>query len=58
MSSNIVWHEASINKSERREKIIIIALSFGLQAFPLQESHLSPIHWQEDYLNKGINPLF
>lgn len=39
MSSNIVWHEASITKEERRSKTNIIALYYGLQAYLLQENH-------------------
>ena len=37
MSSNIVWHEASITKEERRSKINIKALFYGLRVYLLQE---------------------
>lgn len=40
MSSNIVWHEASVTKRSAVQKINIKALFYGLRAYLPQENHL------------------
>ena len=58
MSSNIVWHEASITKEERRSKINIKALFYGLRVYRLQGNHPWPMPLPVDYLKGAIKPSY